>query len=885
MKKISLFLLLLTFASCSPVIAQDTVRRVSMASYTKNKQLGDSDRMLGLYDSAGTLITRLFPGYTFKNYVDSNGNSISFVDTNTLILTSYAATLAYWGTIGNSGISYSNYIGTLDTAPIQIRQNNIQAGFIDGIKYHNTFLGVLTPRAYGQHNTGFGTAVLTNLTSGKQNTGVGASALTNVITGNNNTAIGYNSGELSQGSGNTNVGAYAGILDNYSHNTWIGDSANPATAFTTAGYDIAIGFHVMTTGSSQVMLGNPIFDTATHLCGQISIDTNNAGVRAFNYGLPGYVLTSQGKGHPNVWRDPGGGGGSSWLTNGNTTPSGQSAYSQYWGCNDTTFGLQAIIGQRRSLWIDTGGTTYIGYQAGEADPLQQENVNTGIGEQALQNLNGGQGNVAIGPQPLLNNTTGSFNTAFGYQSGFNNITGSNNIFIGVKSGSAEYSLSNQCYIGDSIGQGKLIAVKFSGALMPYYDSSGHPNYHCGQSGQVLTSQGGSVSPQWMAPSGWDLEGNSGTTPSTNFIGTTDNESLVFKIFNTPSGLLDVNNNNTVFGYSAFINNVSGNNNAIFGEGAFLESSTGSFNTAIGTISMSNCLTASYNTAVGYNSLGGNGTGAFSSCAALGYEALQNNTANANTAVGDSAMWSNSLGINNTSIGYSAEAFNINGSCNTAIGNAAGYNDVGSFNTFIGDTTIVNSGTVFNSTALGYGTVINGSNEMDFGNSSVSTIQGQVLFTIYSDRRIKDNIKPVTHGLDLITKLIPITYNLNIHRQDSIQGTDSASVKDKSRYKLVLNKYTKRTDTIYAIKRIKDPSKHLADHKFDIEKNTQIGFIAQQVDSAAQSVGWMNYPGVSRAKDSKDLNKLQYDALIPVLVKAIQEQQIEIDSLKTKLNGK
>jgi hypothetical protein len=57
----------------------------------------------------------------------------------------------------------------------------------------------------------------------------------------------------------------------------------------------------------------------------------------------------------------------------------------------------------------------------------------------------------------------------------------------------------------------------------------------GTTGQVLTSQGGSAAPIWANagnPSGWSLTGNAGTTPGTNFIGTTDTQDLVFKTNNT-----------------------------------------------------------------------------------------------------------------------------------------------------------------------------------------------------------------------------------------------------------------------------------------------------------------------------------------------------------------
>ncbi len=57
-------------------------------------------------------------------------------------------------------------------------------------------------------------------------------------------------------------------------------------------------------------------------------------------------------------------------------------------------------------------------------------------------------------------------------------------------------------------------------------------------------------------SGWLLGGNAGTSPSTHFIGTTDNNSLLFKVNNQKAGYVGVqaNDGNVFWGYQ------SGNNN-------------------------------------------------------------------------------------------------------------------------------------------------------------------------------------------------------------------------------------------------------------------------------------------------------------------------------------
>ncbi|MBK7526943.1 MAG: tail fiber domain-containing protein [Sphingobacteriales bacterium] len=61
----------------------------------------------------------------------------------------------------------------------------------------------------------------------------------------------------------------------------------------------------------------------------------------------------------------------------------------------------------------------------------------------------------------------------------------------------------------------------------------------------------------------------------------------------------------------------------------------------------------------------------------------------------------------------------------------------------------------NSTALGYQAPITGSNQVNIGNTSISSIKGQVGFTTYSDQRFKTNVQTDVLGLDFIMKLRPL----------------------------------------------------------------------------------------------------------------------------------
>lgn len=88
---------------------------------------------------------------------------------------------------------------------------------------------------------------------------------------------------------------------------------------------------------------------------------------------------------------------------------------------------------------------------------------------------------------------------------------------------------------------------------------------------------------------WGLTGNAGTNSTTNFIGTSDNNDLVFKRNNIPAGKITASN--TAIGSLALLNN------------------TGLGNTAIGTESLKNVTTGLFNIGIGFNSQVPNPAGA------------------------------------------------------------------------------------------------------------------------------------------------------------------------------------------------------------------------------------------------------------------------------------
>ena len=79
------------------------------------------------------------------------------------------------------------------------------------------------------------------------------------------------------------------------------------------------------------------------------------------------------------------------------------------------------------------------------------------------------------------------------------------------------------------------------------------------------------------------------------------------------------------------------------------------------------------------------------------------------------------------------------------------NTTGDRNTAIGVGADVGAGDLTNATAIGAGAVVDASNKVRIGDSSVTVIEGQVAYTFTSDRNKKENFQPVD-GEEVLRKI-------------------------------------------------------------------------------------------------------------------------------------
>ena len=240
---------------------------------------------------------------------------------------------------------------------------------------------------------------------------------------------------------------------------------------------------------------------------------------------------------------------------------------------------------------------------------------------------------------------------------------------------------------------------------------------------------------------WALLGNAGTTAGTNFIGTTDNQDLIFKRNNIQSG--KISTTNTSLGVNSLAPATSRNRNTAIGTEAMYLNVNGDDNTAIGYQALRTGTDGVRNVAIGNNTLVDNTTGGDNT--AVGMQSLQlNTTGNNNVAVGRISLYQNTSGYNNSAFGMQSLQSNTTGFLNTALGFYA----------------LSNVTTGFNNVGIGYNAQVpsnTGSNQVRIGDTSITYAGIQVAWTTTSDERWKDNIQPSNLGLSFINQLKPVSY--------------------------------------------------------------------------------------------------------------------------------
>jgi Repeat of unknown function (DUF5907) len=363
------------------------------------------------------------------------------------------------------------------------------------------------------------------------------------------------------------------------------------------------------------------------------------------------------------------------TNSGGVTGTGVNNYLPKWmGTGSLGNSIMQDNGTNISIGGNSINTTY--YRLGTISP-----VGTGLNTIAASESNGNslemyefngisainsynRGTATFNPLNISASTTTIFNGATNQP--IISVNASSNVGIGTVLPSEKL---------DIVGN-----LKFSGALMPG-GQTGTPGY-------ILTSNGAGT-PVWTAPGSivgtttWGLQGNAGTTPGTNFIGTIDNTDIMFKRNGIISGLINGSLGNNSFGISALQANTTGYSNTAMGHTAGMANTTGNYNNFIGYQAGANTTTGVQNNFIGANAGLANTTGQFNNFVGVG-AGQANTTGSLNSFVGAYSGAANTTGGFNNFIGYATGGANTTGNSNSFIGGQAGLNNTtGESNNFIG----------------------------------------------------------------------------------------------------------------------------------------------------------------------------------------------------------
>lgn len=462
---------------------------------------------------------------------------------------------------------------------------------------------------------------------------------------------------------------------------------------------------------------------------------------------------------------------------------------------------------------------------------------------------GGNYNVVVGDEAGTAITTGDNNTAVGYQAGDAITTGELNTVIGAGAGSGLTEANRNVAVGKdamrantlgsrnvAIGESALDAMNLTSATDSYNIGVG---YFAGGSitvGESNTLIGG-------------LAGDALTDADFNVaVGKNALSSDTLGSFSVAVGINALEAQNFTSGtqtYNTAVGGLAGGalttgiDNTFLGGKAGKSSTTGQYNVYVGTDAGEALTVGSSNVAVGRGALEQDTKG--SKTVAIGQGTLN---AQNHTSATDS---------HNAAVGYNAAVAVTTGVQNSVLGSLAGDSiTTGNGNTILGYNADVNSGSAASRIVIGNQVVGEGDNRITVGvGGNIATLEldgSDTSWAASSDERLKENITDSTAGLSFINDLRPVTYNWK-------KAKDVPS--DLPQY----------------VEGSEEPC-------LGITYGTELhGFIAQEVKTALD-----NHPEVKAGQgvwneNPSTVQTLAPSALIPMLVKAIQELTARVTELE------
>ena len=442
---------------------------------------------------------------------------------------------------------------------------------------------------------------------------------------------------------------------------------------------------------------------------------------------------------------------------------------------------------------------------------------------------GGNYNVAVGDEAGTAITTGDENTVLGYRSGDAITTGTKNTALGAESLSADTLGSNSV----AIGRAALANQNFTSATDVYNTAVGARAGVEVTTGVQNTLIGGLAGDAITTGVSNVAVGYKALTTNVDGDGLTAIGFEALENFEPSDGLRYT----VAVGYQAGKACTAGGDNIFVGGQAGLAVTDGNNNVAIGKLALSTNVQGDRNVAVGHE--------------ALKVANPSGDVDTNNTAVGYNAGAAVTTGTKNTLIGGDAGSSLNSGADNVFVGYRAGTNTdaqlTGTENVIIGSLAYGSSGggsTAANVIGFGVGGATNYTT-VGNGTDDIRAANGTATWATVSDERYKKDIVDSTAGLSFINALQPRTFKYKTLGE--LPETFRAYEADST----------------------------------EVFKNsvTNHGFIAQEIKAAIDADSSIA-DGFKLWDDREDgSQEVAEAALIPVLVKAIQELTARLETLE------
>jgi hypothetical protein len=525
----------------------------------------------------------------------STENEVLVVNASGVVSKRNLGSSAYWTSLGNSGTNpASNFIGTTDNIALAFRTNNIE--HIRLMPDGNVGIGISTPLAklhiesFQQENS---VAIKSFIITGPDARGIESTAV--IESAGGDAYAGYFHG-INAGDQTTSAygiyGKASGVT--FFPNYGVYGTAAGSTTNNWAGYFDEGDVHIKnnlglgTEEPSQQLELTGSIEMSNTTWSNTGVIFKNGDRFLHNYGgeaTSHNTFLGRNAGSFSV----GGGGSGEGFHN-----TGLGAYalnSLQWGSDNTAVGVSVLqntaggnqntaVGVSAMQYTTTGSeNTALGYAAGRS--VSSGLGNTLIGYYAGSNLTSGSNNIAIGNSATLPSNTGDHQVVIGSAGLFYGNLNLERIGLGTTTPTEKLEVNGNIKSTSFIGQwaGNTISVSkggtgqttlasgkvlvgngTSGVVSPsnlHWDNTNsrlgigasNPSNQLHVNGtnplrleglqtstdnEVLVVNASGVVTKRNIGSGtqWSVVGNSGTNTTSNFIGTTDNQSLVFRSNNT-----------------------------------------------------------------------------------------------------------------------------------------------------------------------------------------------------------------------------------------------------------------------------------------------------------------------------------------------------------------